>query len=193
MNNLASKGASMDSNEVNKVVGAVFGMLTLAMGVGFFSGALVSPKPLVKAGYELPDNTAAAAAGGGAAAAVQVEPIAKRLASANVGKGEAAAKKCISCHQLGKDGKNGTGPVLYGIVTRAKGAAPAFNYSAALKERNGKGEKWDYETLDAFIANPKGAVAGTSMAFGGIARPDERADLIAYLRTLAETPAALPQ
>lgn len=182
----------MDANEVNKVAGAVLGILTLAMGVGFFADALIKPKPVLKAGYELPDNTGAPSAAAAPAAAEKAEPITVRLASANVGKGESAAKKCASCHQFTKDGKNGTGPLLYGIVTRAKGAAAGFNYSAALKERAGKGEKWDYEALDAFIANPKGYLSGTSMAFGGIAKPDERADLIAYLRSLAENPAPLP-
>jgi cytochrome c len=184
----------MDANEVNKVAGAVLGMLTLAMGIGFFSGALVSPKPILKAGYELPDAAAAAAggAGGGAAAAAE-EPIAKRLASADVAKGEVASKKCVSCHQFVKDGRNGQGPALWGIVTSPKGAKAGFNYSAALKERAGKGEKWDYEALDAFIKNPKAYISGTSMGFAGIARPDERANLIAYLRGLADTPAPLPQ
>jgi hypothetical protein len=60
----ASKGAGM-SNEVNKIAGAILGMATLAMGVGFFSGALVSPKAMTKAGYELPDNTGAASASAG--------------------------------------------------------------------------------------------------------------------------------
>ena len=184
----------MDANEVNKIAGAILGLLTLAMGIGFLSSGLVSPKPMTKPGYELPDNVAAAAAGAGAAtAAAPAEPIAKRLASANVQKGEAAAKKCASCHQFTKDGKNGQGPLLWSIVTRAKGAAAGFNYSAAMKDRAGKGEKWDFEALDAFIGNPKGALSGTSMAYAGISKADERAALILYLRSLAEAPAALPQ
>ncbi|KAF0229418.1 MAG: cytochrome [Beijerinckiaceae bacterium] len=179
----------MDANEVNKVAGAILGMLTLAMGIGFFSGALVSPKPLVKAGYELPDNTGAATATAAAPAAA-AEPIAKRLASADVAKGEVAAKKCVSCHQFVKDGKNGTGPALYGIVNRAKGAAAGFKYSAGLPA---KGGNWDYAALDEFIANPKAYIAGTTMGFAGVARPDERANIIGYLRSLADTPAPLPQ
>lgn len=184
----------MSSNEVNKVAGALLGMLTLAMGIGFLSGALVSEKPVKKAGYELPDNTASSGAGAApAAAAAPAEPIAKRLASASVEKGQAAARKCAACHQFTKDGKNGQGPLLWNVVTRAKGAAAGFNYSAALKERAGKGEKWDFESLDAFIANPKGYLAGTSMNYAGIGRADERADLILYLRGQSESPTALPQ
>lgn len=183
----------MNAHEVNKIAGALLGILTLAMGIGFFSDALVSPRPVLKAGYELPDASAQSHASAAApAAAAAAEPIAKRLASADVKKGETASKKCASCHQFTRDGKNGQGPLLYGVVARAKGAAAGFNYSAGLKERAAKGEKWDYEALDAFIANPKGYISGTSMAFAGINKPDERADLIAYLRSLADSPVPLP-
>ncbi len=126
----------MGSNEINKVAGAVLGMLTLAMGIGFLSGGLVHQKPIKKAGYELPDAAAeTAVAAAPAAAAEKAEPIAKRLASASVDKGQAAARKCAACHQFTKDGKNGQGPLLYGVVARVKGSAAGFNYSAALKDR----------------------------------------------------------
>lgn len=184
----------MGSNEVNKIAGALLGMATLAMGIGFLSGGLVAQKPIKKAGYELPDSTTSAgAASAPAAAAAPVEPIAKRLASASVEKGAAAARKCAACHQFTKDGRNGQGPLLWNVVSRVKGSAPGFNYSATLKERAGKGEKWDFEQLDSFIANPKAYMPGTSMNYAGIARPDERADLILYMRSQAESPAALPQ
>lgn len=183
----------MDAGEVNKIAGAILGTLTLAMGIGFFSSLLVSPKPLQKAGYELPE-AASASAKGGAPAAAQAEPIAKRLASATLAKGEASVKgKCASCHQVAKDGRNATGPALYAVVTRAKGASAGFNYSNAMKDRAGKGEKWDFEALDAFLANPRGYLSGTTMAFAGLSRPDERADVILYLRSLADSPAPLPQ
>ncbi|CAN1537377.1 COG3474 Cytochrome c2 [Rhabdaerophilaceae bacterium] len=182
----------MSSIEVNKVAGALLGMMTLAMGIGFLSGGLVHQKPAKKAGYELPDNTAVAQSGP-AAPAVAAEPIAKRLASANIEKGQAAARKCAACHQFTKDGKNGQGPLLWNVVSRAKGSAAGFGYSAAVKDRAGKGEKWDFEALDAFIANPKGYLTGTSMNYAGIARPDERADLILYMRSQSESPVPLPQ
>lgn len=180
----------MDANEVNKVAGAILGMATLAMGIGFFSGALVSPKPVVKAGWELPDDTASASASGPAAPAAAAEPIAVRLKTADLAKGEASSKKCVSCHSFTPDGKNGTGPGLYDLVNRDKGTHAGFKYSAAM---TAKGGKWDYEALDAFIANPKGYVPNTSMGYAGINRPDERANLILFLRSLAATPAPLPQ
>lgn len=168
------------SNEINKIAGAILGMATLAMGVGFFSGALVSPKAAVQPGYALPDATGAAAP---AAAAKEeaVEPIAKRLASADAAKGEASAKKCVSCHSFTPDKKNGTGPGLHGVAGRDKGAAAGFKYSAGM---SGKGGKWDDEALDAFLTNPKAYVSGTTMGFAGVPRGDERANIIAYLKGL---------
>lgn len=187
-------GSGMGSNEANKIAGALLGVLTLAMGVGFFANLLVSPKPIQKAGYELPEPTGDAGHGGGApaAAAAPAEPIAKRLASATLAKGEAAAKKCASCHQFTKDGKNGQGPLLYGVVLRDMGKVAGFNYSKGLQAFAADGKKWDFEALDAFVANPKGYIAGTSMSFAGLAKPDERADLILYLRSLSDNPAPLP-
>lgn len=181
----------MNANEVNKVAGAVLGMLTLAMAIGFAAGGLMSPKMPAKMGYELPDNTASAATAA-APAAEKAEPIAVRLAKADVAKGETAAKKCVSCHQFQKDGKNGQGPALWNIVNKAKAAAAGFNYSAGIKDMAAKGGKWDYEALDGFLTNPKAYAPGTTMGFAGINKGDERANIIAYLRSLSESPAPLP-
>lgn len=180
----------MSANEVNKIAGAILGMATLAMGIGFFSGALVSPKPIVKAGYELPDDSGAASGGGAPAAAEKAEPIAKRLAAADAKKGETAAKKCVSCHSFSNDGKNGTGPGLWNVVNRELGKHAGFKYSGGM---TAKGGKWDYEALDTFLTKPKDYVNGTSMGFAGVPRGDERANIIAYLRSLSDNPAPMPQ
>ncbi len=89
-----------------------------------------------------------------------------------------------------KSGPNRVGPNLYGVLNEAK-ASPGrnFNFSAALK---GKGGTWTYDDLNKFIANPKGYVPGTAMGFAGIQKDSERADVIAYLRSLSESPAPLP-
>jgi cytochrome c len=60
-------------------------------------------------------------------------------------------------------------------------------------EKNAGGMQWTFEELDKFLANPKGEVPGTAMAFAGLKKPDERANVIAYLRTLADSPVALPE
>ncbi|MEE7494565.1 c-type cytochrome [Methylobacterium oryzae] len=176
----------MNSFEVNKVLGAVLGALLFAAGSGFVAELIYHPKPAGKAGYDLPEPQPEAAA---AAPEAKVEPIAVRLASADVEKGEAGTKACHACHNFEKGGPNKVGPDLYGVVERPKGAHPGFDYSAAMKE---KGGTWTYADLDEFLTSPKAYVKGTKMAYAGIASPQERANVIAYLRTLAESPKPLP-
>jgi cytochrome c len=78
---------------------------------------------------------------------------------------------------------------LYGIVGRDRAEHAGFNYSAAMKA---KGGKWTFDDLYQFIKNPKAFIPGTAMGFAGISKDSERADLIAYLRTLSDNPLPLP-
>ena len=110
--------------------------------------------------------------------AVAIETL---LASADLAKGEAASKKCAACHTFNQGGANGIGPNLAGVVGGPVGAhAAGFAYSDVLK---GKGGTWDDATLDAWLTNPKGFAPGTKMTFAGIADAQERANIIAYLKT----------
>ncbi|GJE46872.1 c-type cytochrome [Methylobacterium soli] len=176
----------MDSFELNKVAGAVLGTLLFALGSGFVAELIYHPKPAGNAGYELPEPQAEAA---GAAPAVKAEPIAVRLASANLGKGEAGTKACHACHSFDKGGPNKVGPGLWDVVERKKAGHEGYDYSAAMKE---KGGTWTYEDLDHFLESPKGYVKGTKMAFAGIASPQERANVVAYLHSLSDSPKPLP-
>ncbi|QLP98664.1 MAG: cytochrome c family protein [Rhodoblastus sp.] len=116
-------------------------------------------------------------------------PIAERLAKADAAKGEATFKKnCASCHTIESGGANKVGPNLYGVVTR-KIASGSFGYSDGLK---GKGGEWTYDNLDHWIANPRAFAAGNKMTFAGDKDAASRADLIAYLRAQAASPAPLP-
>lgn len=172
---------------LNKIMGAVFGTGLAVMGLNILSETIFHPKKPVVAGYDLPSADGGAAAGSGAAgaAAAAVAPIAERLAKADAAKGEGVAKQCTTCHGFKADGPApSNGPRLNGIVGRAKGSAGFGGYSAPMKERAAKGEKWDEAALDAFIANPKGYLPGTSMGFAGLSNPERRADLVAYLLTL---------
>ena len=170
----------MDSFELNKILGAVFGTCIVLLVTSFSAGAIFSPVMPEKPGYAIAVKEAAPPPS---------VPIEKLLQTASVEKGEAAAKKCAACHSFEKNGPNKVGPNLYGIVGDKKGEGRGFNFSAAMKA---KGGTWSYDDLNQFISNPKGFVPGTAMGFAGIQKDSERADVIDYLHTLSDNPVTLP-
>jgi cytochrome c len=111
------------------------------------------------------------------------------LAHADAAAGEKDAKKCAACHSFQEGGPAKIGPPLWGVVGRDIASLEDFSYSPALAGKEGA---WDYQNLDAFLAEPRAWVPGTKMAFAGIKKPEERADVILYLRSLADAPAPLP-
>lgn len=176
-----------DSFEINKILGAVLGTLLITLALNIVSGSIFSPHKPAKPGYDIVVSEQPPT-GGGAVAAPE-EPIEQLLAKASPEKGASVSKKCLACHDFTKGGPNKVGPNLYGIVNRDRGTHEGFSYSAAMK---GKGGKWTIQDLYAYLNNPRAFVPGTSMAFAGISKGSDRADLIAYLNTLADNPAPLP-
>ena len=126
---------------------------------------------------------------GAVAAPVGPEPILALLAEADIAAGMKLAKKCTACHVFDEGGANKVGPALWNIVNADKGGVAGFGYSDALA---GFGGGWDYAALNAFLYKPKAYIAGTKMNFAGLKKPKDRANMIAYLRSLSATPAALP-
>jgi cytochrome c len=180
--------AMMDSFELNKIMGAILGTLLVLLSVNIVVGGIFHVSKPAKPGYDIAVTEAPSA--GVPAAPKKEVPIAQLLASADVKKGEAISKKCMACHDLHKGGPNKVGPDLYGVVGRERGKHEGFSYSSAMEAKSGK---WTFEDLNHFLTSPRSFIPGTKMAFAGISKDQDRADLIAYLNTNSANPLPLPK
>lgn len=181
----------MDSFELNKIIGALLGVIFVVFSVSLISDAIFHTPAPETAGYAIEAAEGVGGAEGGEEAAP--EPIAPLLASADPAAGEAIFKRCASCHSIEKGGPNKVGPDLWGIVNRPIAGHEGFSYSGAMKEfSEGGSVVWDYEHLNHFLESPKGYVPGTAMGFAGLKSIEDRANIIAYLRSQADEPAPLP-
>ena len=181
----------MDSFEFNKLIGAFLGAVFLVFSISLISDAIFAAPVPEKPGYVI--EAVEEDAGGGAAEPAAQESVLPLLASADLEKGAAVFKKCAACHTDDASGANKVGPNLWGVVNRPIASHEGFAYSAPMKAFSQDGSvKWDYEHLDHFLLSPKGLVKGTAMGFAGLKKVQERADIIAYLRSKADSPDPLP-
>jgi len=166
---------------INKILGLVLGTALFLQTVHIIDGNFIAKvaKPGSAAKEEHPQA--------GAAAAV---PIDRLLASASAERGAEVAKQCQACHNFEEGQGPKVGPHLYGVVGRKIASAPGFNYSSALKSKNGN---WDFNALNAWLIKPTAYAPGTSMTFAGLSNDKQRADVIAYLDTLSKNPVPLPK
>lgn len=104
-------------------------------------------------------------------------------AAGDAEKGERVFRKCAACHTAATDGPRKAGPNLHGLVGRTIGSVEGFTYSDALTAAGAAGEVWSEEQLDAFLADPRAMFKGHKMSFAGLKKEDERADVIAWLKT----------
>lgn len=182
----------MDSNEVNKLLAGLLGTVFVVFSVGLVSDALFASPAPEKPGFAI--EAAEPAEGGPAAPAAAAKPIADLLQTANAEAGAAVFKKCQACHSGEKGGPNKVGPDLWDLIDRPVAEHEGFAYSAGMKEfSKGGTEKWTYDNINHFITSPKKFVKGTAMGFAGLPKDEDRGNLLAYLRTLSDSPAALPE
>ncbi|HEY1723241.1 MAG TPA: cytochrome c family protein [Magnetospirillaceae bacterium] len=125
-----------------------------------------------------------------AAAPAPEKPLPARLAAADPKKGEQESSKCASCHTFNPGGPVRVGPNLAGVVGRDKASVAGFSYSDALKKVGGK---WDYESLDKWLEKPAAFASGTKMTFAGLSDGQDRADLIAYLKSISPDAPPFPK
>jgi cytochrome c len=138
------------------------------------------PKLVTKRGFEIELSA------DGKPVAKKVEApviLADLMKIADFDRGAKIFKKCASCHNVQKGEGSKVGPALYGVVGRAKGTFAGFAYSDGLKA---KGGIWDRESINQFITKPKDYITGTKMAFAGLKKPQDRADVILYLEQVAK-------
>ena len=172
--------------ESNKIFAAILVAGITAMMSGFIAKKLVHPHDLEKDAVYL---DGAAVVGAGPAKIAMPEPIMHLIATADIAKGQKLSKACAACHSFDKGGVAKVGPNLWNVVNEPKGGKAGFGYSTALVEAGGA---WDYDSLNHFMWKPKKYIAGTKMNFIGLKKPADRAAVIAWLRTLADSQAGLP-
>ncbi len=187
----AEKSGRMDSMEVNKGIAAV-----LVVGIVFFLTGLIGDHLVQQIEPSTPALDikigAAPAASADAAKPAPLPPISPLLAAADPAAGEAYTKKvCVACHTFNEGGHPAVGPNLYGVVAAPHDHETGFNYSDALEKF--KGQPWTYEALNEWLYKPSAYAPGTRMTFAGIPSAKDRADVIAYLRTLSKDPVPLPK
>lgn len=181
----------MDSFELNKLIGAFLGAIFVMFSVSLVADALFSTHAPEQPGYVI---EAAEDDGAGAAPQEEGPSVMALLADADASAGETAFRRCVACHTPEEGGANRIGPNLWDIVNRPIASKEGFSYSNAMREFSEGGQQvWDWEHLSGFLRSPRNYVPGTSMAFAGISNPQEEANLIAYLGTLSNDPAPLPE
>src|SRR5687767_4990074 len=167
----------------NTIAGWVLFAGIIALGASIVTGEVFHAERPEKMGYPI-EGVEVEGEGGEAE-----KPIAFYLASADPAKGEQVFKKCAACHNADPGGANALGPALYGVMGNPVAGHPGFAFSEALK---GKGGQWDWDAMSAWLANPKKFAPGTKMTFAGLSKPEDRANLMAFLNSRDASPLPVP-
>lgn len=174
----------MKDLELNKVLASILFVAIIMLSISVVVDSLYQPSITTQRGFQVEIST------GSDGEKVKEElDIPTLLANANIEKGKVVAKKCIACHTFNKGDRNKVGPNLWGIVGSKHAHLDDFNYSKAMSSHVGV---WGYDELFHFLKRPQGYIAGTKMAFAGISKPEQIADIIIYLRSMSDSSLPLP-
>jgi cytochrome c len=174
----------------NKIFGAILATVLVILVLRQVGEAVFATTPPAKPGDAISVQIAST---GGESAAPDVPPDwGTVLPKADVAAGLTQSAKCASCHTFTNGGPNGTGPNNWGVIGRQPGTKAGFSYSSAMVDFGKKTPTWDYDHLYMFLANPGNYISGTKMTFVGLKQPQDRINLIAWLRQQSSSPAAIP-
>ena len=182
----------MNLFEINKMVGALLATGLVVFVINQVGDLLVSPTPLEKPAYAVAVEEEPAEEEGRVEAVAEEEAptVLALLGAADVEAGRKVAKKCAACHSFDKGGRNKVGPNLWDVVGGDIASVEGYRYSKPMAALEGS---WDYQELDRYLTDPKARVPGTKMSFRGLGEAGARANVILFLRSLSDSPAALPE
>jgi cytochrome c len=182
----------MDSFEFNKLAGAILGALLVILGGNKLLSLVYAPTVPEKKAYVVEGVQAETGGTAQAAAPEPDKPFAVLIQTADAAKGKSLTAQCVSCHSFEKGGANKVGPNLYGVIGLPYAHKDDFAYSDAFKAEHAKGRVWTMEDLFNYLKDPKAWVPGNKMGFAGIKKAEQRANVIAFLRTQNDNPPPLP-
>jgi cytochrome c len=175
------------SLEANKIVAGVLTAGIIVVATGVLSGLLYHPKTIAENAFPIATGGETEVA---EAAPEPVTPLPVLLASASAEDGQGTFRACAACHTPDEGGANRVGPNLWGVLGADIASHAGFNYSDALQGKDGE---WTYEKLYEFLKAPSDWAPGTSMSYAGLRRSEDRANVIAFLRSLSDDPLPLPE
>jgi cytochrome c len=180
----------MDGFELNKIAGAVLSAMLVMAGGKVLLDMALAKHGRDKPGWNLPVTEAKTPTPGAPEPKFDVAAVLGLLPKASADAGADVFKKCLTCHTPNKGDRNLVGPNLWGVVGRKVASVSGFAYSDAMKSHGGE---WSWEQLAKYLHKPAEAVPGNKMIFQGVEDNADLADLLAYLRKLSDSPAALPK
>lgn len=178
----------MNSHDLNKfAMGTLIAILGI-IGFNILSEEIFHQAPLEANAYPI-DTSAVASASVADVAVVAGPSIAELLQTADIEKGMSVFRKCAACHTTASGDRNKIGPNLWGVVGKDVATNGTFGYSDAMLAQEGG---WSFELLNRYLTKPKDAIPGNKMVFAGLKKDSDRANVILYLRSLADAPMELP-